>query len=174
MNEKDVKQKMETIYFPEYRIYKPNKSGSGAASRLQIKIADKQGRHHVYLFLESAQQTGLDSEGNASFAWTDKNKKVTFKMEALDVGELLCVLDGTKEFAGMPAKDGKGGSVFHQTPLGNTILKFQKAGDVYWLGLSSKKKDGTLVNVKHVISMGEGKIIKILLEEAVKLMFGWR
>ena len=169
-----MSEEIKTIYFPEYRIYKPNKSGSGAASRFQIKIADKQGRPAIFLFLETVQQTGTDDKGNASFAWLDKNKKITFKLDTPDIGELLCVLDGTKEYAGMPAKDGKGGSVFHQNEHGNAVLKFQRVENVYWLGLSSKRKDSGLISVKHVVSLSEGKIIKILLEEAVRLIFNWK
>ncbi len=164
-------------YFPEYRIYKPNNNKTGAATRLQLKIKQERFRV-VQLFWESAQQTGVDSEGNASFGWDDPKKKITFKMKDSDVGEVLAVLNGMKTFAGAPAKDGKGGSIFHQNPTGNTVFKFVKMERdgtfVYWVQLTSKKKDGTLTEVKHSISIAEGEVLTVLLQNALTCMYPWR
>lgn len=169
-------EKKNVKFFPEYRIYKPNKSGNGSATRLQIRHGDKQGRPVVYLFIESTQQTGTDSEGNASFGWKEPEKKITFKLDVVDIGELLAVLNGAKNFAGNPAKDGKGGmGIFHQNDAGNTVLKFEKSeqGNVYWYGLSSKR-NGKLLAIKHMVTLGEAEILYLLLQEAVKMMFAWR
>lgn len=166
-----------TTYYPEYRLYKPNNSKTGAASKLQLKVKQERFRE-VYLFWESAQQTGLDEKGNASFGWNDPLRKVTFKMEATDIGEILAVLNGKKVFAGMPSKDGKGGSIFHKNEKGNTVFKFsrmEKEGSVaYWLQITSKKNDGPLVEVKHVISVAEAEIIRIVLTDAVSLIYNWK
>jgi hypothetical protein len=164
-------------YFPEYRIYKPKNDKTGAASKLQLKIKHDRYRE-VYLFWEAAQQIGLDANGNASFAWAIPEKKITFKLESVDIGEILAVLNGKKDFAGMPAKDGKGGAIFHQNEKGNTVFKFQKMekdGNVtYWLQITSKKKDGKLTEVKHTISCSEGEVLKVLLTDAISCMYNWR
>lgn len=166
-----------TVYYPEYRIYKPNTSKTGAASKLQLKVKQERFRE-VYLFWEATQQTGLDDKGNASFGWDNPLKKVTFKMESNDIGEVLAVLNGKKIFAGMPAKDGKGGSIFHKNANGNTVFKFskmEKEGSIaYWFEISSKKNSGELVNVKHVISVAEGEILKVILTDAVSCMYNWK
>lgn len=164
-------------YYPEYRIYKPNNAKTGAASRLQIKVKHDKYRE-VLLFWESSLQTGIDANKNASFGWDDPNKKVTFKMEATDIGEILAVLNGKKLFAGMPAQDGKGGAIFHQNEKGSTILKFSKmekdGKTAYWFQLNAKRANGPVVEVKHVITVGEAEIIKILLQDAVSLMYNWK
>lgn len=174
---KEVKTKKDNVtFFPEYRIYKPNKAGNGSATRLQIRHGVKQERAVVFLFIESAQQTGTDKDGNASFAWKEPDKKITFKLDTVDIGDLLAVLNGAKTFAGNPAKDGKGGmGIYHQNDAGNTVLKFEKAeqGNVYWYGLSSKR-NGKLIAIKHMITLGEAEILRVLLQEAVKMMFNWR
>ena len=75
----------------QWRVYKPNKSGSGAASRLEMKVVEEQreglkGNSFVYcdvqLFWVSSPQTGTDSKGNATFAWSvsGDTQSITLKM----------------------------------------------------------------------------------------------
>lgn len=169
----------KTEYFPEFRIYKPSPAKNGAASKLQIKVKQEKYRE-VFLFWEAAQQTGLDDKGNASFGWNEPAKKITFKMEAIDIGEVLAVLNGTKEFAGAPGKDGKGGSVFHKSSVGNTVFKFTKLINQttklpsYYMALSSKKNTGELIEVKHSISASEGEILRVILADAISLIYNWK
>jgi hypothetical protein len=167
----------QTTYFPEYRIYKPNTAKTGAASKLQLKVKQESYRE-VFLFWESAQQTGIDANNNASFGWTDAKKKITFKLEAIDIGEILAVLNGKKSFAGLPAKDGKGGAIFHKNASGNAVFKFQKMEKDgvtnYWFELTSKKNSGELTAVKHIITAAEGEILRTLLEGALLVMFSWK
>ncbi len=78
----------------------------------------------------------------------------------------------------MPAKEGKGGAIYHQNANGSTIMKFApmaKDGVTnYWFQMNSKKKDGPVVEVKHVISAGEAEILRIVLQDAVSLMYNWK
>lgn len=163
-------------YFPEYRIYKPNKANNGSATRLQLKVKQERFRV-VQFFWESAQQTGVDKDGNASFAWDVPAKKVTFKMKDGDVGEILAVLNGLKQGAGQ-VKDGKSAGIFHKNLNGNTIFKFvklEKDGTFcYWVQISSQKNDGTKVEVKHSITIAEGEVLRILLQNVLTCMYPWR
>jgi hypothetical protein len=128
-----------------------------------------------------AQDLGLGVAGkshNASFGWNDPKKKITFKLESNDIGEILAVLNGKKSFAGLPSKDGKGGAIFHKNPTGNTVFKFQKMekdGVVnFWFELTSKKNTGELVAVKHMVTAAEGEVLKILLQNAIEVMYNWK
>ncbi len=163
-------------YFPQYRIYKPNKANNGSATRLQLKVKQERFRI-VQFFWESAQQTGVDKDGNTSFAWDVPAKKVTFKMKDGDVGEILAVLNGLKQGAGQ-VKDGKSAGIFHKNLNGNTIFKFvklEKDGSFcYWVQISSQKNDGTKVEVKHSITIAEGEVLRILLQNVLTCMYPWR
>ena len=95
------------ILAKEFRIYKPNSKGSGAASKFQCrtkwKTVDSVDYAELILFLESAQQTGFDKNKNASFGWStnsekNKGKSVTMKLGLPDIGEMLLVLKGRKQF----------------------------------------------------------------------------
>lgn len=175
MGEEKAKPNTQT-YFPEFRIYKPKPTKDGAASKLQLKVKQEEYRE-VMLFWEIAQQTGLDDNGNASFAWAIKERKVVFKMEAIDIGEVLAVLNGLKKSVGV-SKEGKPGSIFHKNATGNSVFKFtkmEKDGNVgYWLEVSSKKNTGELVSVKHTISASEGEILRIVLQDAISCIYNWR
>lgn len=165
-------------YYPEYRIYKPNPNKNGAASKLQIKVKQEEYRQ-VLLFWESALQTGIDAQGNASFGWKENGKRIAFKLEAIDIGEILAVLNGKKPFAGMPAKDGKGGAIFHKNATGNAVFKLQKAEKegitFYWFELSAKKNDGgPAVSIKHTITAAEGEVLRVLMTDAISLMHNWK
>lgn len=166
------------IYFPEYRIYKPNTTNSGAASKIQVKIKPGKFRD-VQIFWEASLQIKSKDE-NAAFAWTDAAKKVTMKLSEVDLGEILAVLNGQKDFAGPPGKDGKNMGLFHKNKTGNATLQFTKLKGqnsplhTYYVRLAAKKADGKLIEVKHAISISESEILKVLLSNAVSLIFNWK
>lgn len=163
----------------ELRIYRPyEKDGKflGAASKFEIKYkkfktdagADYE---EVMMFWVGANQTGKDAKGNASFGWKKENSEVhssvTIKLGDLDVGELLAVLNGLKEEVGT----GKG--LFHQHTNGNSSITFKRAvKDGKFLGysvrLSSKDKAGKMVEVKHNMSVAEGELLRVYLDEGLR------
>lgn len=161
----------------EYRVYKPNKNNNGSALKIQYKMKPKQGKDYSegMLFLEIAVQTGTDENGNASFDWAMaegyKGKSVTMKLGLTDIGELLLVLNGKKEYAGPPAKPGQksGMGLFHQNKNGNTVLKFGKIPNGYAAQLSTSKEHSFRISV----SDGEAEILKVLLEQAILLIHRW-
>ncbi len=142
----------------EFRIYRPNKAGQGAAS--QIQLVEKEGK--LIAFWTMTKQTGTDDNGNASFGWKDKDKTITFKMEDTDLGEILAVMFRYSEKAG-----GEKG-IYHQNASGNTVMHFDGKN----VRLSSKKKDAAeAVAISHGISSGELAVLKVLFEYIVERRF---
>ena len=166
----------------QWRCYKPKKDGKGAASRIEVKIVktEKQSEdgkkfeiRDVQAFLVSSPQEGEDQNKNAKFSWSNKDdkKSVTMKLGENDIGEMLAVLNGIKNKAGTDS------GIFHQNPNGNTTLSFEynNANDrkYYSLRLAKKGKDGKLVAVSHLVSVGEAQILKVLLERIILTTYNW-
>jgi hypothetical protein len=170
----------------EYRIYKPNMKGTGAASKLQLRTKKKavKGRDGtrgeidvIMVFWESAMQTGKDNDGNALFAWEDDARKVAIKIGDADVAEMLAVFSGKKEFAGPPPKEGAkfAPGLFHKSPSGNSTFSLTR-NDLggYSVRLSAQKKGQTgLIAVSHTLTIGEGEVISTLLRAAIVKKYGW-
>jgi hypothetical protein len=177
---------MAGFNIPEFRIYKPNMKGTGAASKLQLRIKGKpvtnrEGREVsvdvTMVFWEAALQTGKDSNGNASFGWDEDSKKVAIKLGDADIAEILAVLSGKKEFAGPPPKAGGKfpPGLFHKSPKGNSTFSLTK-NDLggYNIRLSAQKQgqQGTIA-VAHSITIGEGEVVATLLKAAIVKKYGW-
>ena len=167
----------------QWRIYKPRKDGSGAASRIEMKIVSdekpgKDGKTYpvrdVQMFWVASPQTGYSDNGNASFSWSQANdsKSVTLKLGEHDIGEILATLSGLKVEAGQTG--GKYSGLFHQNSRGSTTLQFKRMeGQGYALRLARKPKGGNVQEVKHTISFGEGEVLRVLLESAVRQIYRW-
>lgn len=166
----------------QWRIYKPKKTGDGAASKLEMKIVDKEmvGKENkkfsvrdVQLFWVTTKQTGVDTNENASFAWDDQNKTVTLKIGEPDIGEILALLNGHKEQAGSPKTDKFPGGLFHKNENGSATLVLAKFGDGYSLRVSKKIGTNAPVIVSHQITLGEAQVLKVVLESAIRQMYQW-
>lgn len=172
VNTSDVRVK----YFPEYRIYKPKKTGDGSASRLQFKVKDEQYGPRAYLFWEASQQDGFSDDKNAKFKWTDKTGKITMKLEETDIGELLAVFNGVKDFVGTEPTKG----LYHQHEHGNTVMCLTRQRQegkptVFYFKLSSKRTGEKMaLAIQHIITLAEAMIIRTLLQDALSRMYGWR
>lgn len=158
-----------------YKIYKPKSTKDGAASQLQLKviIGDYDKRKGM-IFWEMANQKGeMDAEGNAQFDWENK---LSFKLGIPDIGELLLVLMGNKKMAGQ--QDGKYQGLFHKNDNGNSCLQFSyyktdKGAEGYNVRLSVQHgKDEPMIS-KHALTMGEGEVLRILLQKAALEFYGW-
>jgi hypothetical protein len=170
----------------EVRIYKPNMKGNGAASKLQLRtkqkaVTSREGREInidvVMIFWESAQQTGKDGNGNASFAWDDDSKKVAIKLGDADIAEILAVLSRQKDYAGPPPKAGASfpPGLFHKSPKGNStfsLTRNENGGLNVRLSAQKQGQQGTIA-VAHSITIGEGEIISTLLRAALVKKYGW-
>lgn len=165
----------------DFRLYRANKDVSkGVATRFNASKKKFEKYDEWMLFLEMAKQTGVDKEDNARFGWADSKKpetrqtSITMKLEELDIGEILSVLNGIKEEVGA---NGKG--LFHKTPNGNTVLSFSKyIKDGKLLGYNlrvSRKLNGETnpVAFSQGISVSEGEVLRTLLSAFVVKKFEW-
>lgn len=158
-----------------YRIYKPNNQGTGAASEWQLSFKPEEKFDNVMLFLGATKQVpGKDSNDNQQFAWKDKSQCITMKLGELDCGEILAVLNGLKDKAGSE----KG--IFHQNAKGNTVLSFSKYVNKegvfvgYGLRLSKKNKDeADSLLIQHLLSVAEGEILRVLINKALEAFYAW-
>ena len=172
------------ILAKEYRIYKPNSKGNGAASKFQCrtkwKAVDVVDYAELILFLESAQQTGFDSNKNASFGWStnsekNKGKSVTMKLGLQDIGVILLVLTGRKQFVGQEPKEGRKiePGLYHQKKNGNTSLRLKWSEKRLYLNLSSQDENKNVTKVSHSITTAEATVLESLLEAFVVEYHGW-
>ena len=167
------------ILAKEYRIYKPNSKGSGAASKFQCrtkwKSVDGVDYADLILFLETSQQTGFDSNNNASFGWSSsgskdkKSKSVTMKLGLPDIGEILLVLKGRKQFVGPEPKQGRNvePGLYHQKQNGNTSLRLKWSEGRLYLNLSSQDASKNVIKVSHSITTAEAAVLESLLDHFV-------
>lgn len=159
----------------DLRVYKPNKAGTGAATKIQVVEKEKQRGQSVFkeivVFFESANQVGTDDDDNAKFSWGtpdgDKGDTITVKLGMSDVGEFLTVLTGRKNFVG-PSDKG----LFHKTSdTQNKGLSFSFAeGRGYNFRISVKDEKG-LRAISHTFSFAEAELLRVVLEEAVRLYY---
>lgn len=158
----------------EFRVYKPNKSNNGNASKFQLSVKANKYGDDVCIFIETTKQTGMDANDNATFAWKDKEQTITFKCEETDIGEILTVLNGVKDSLGQK------GSLYHQNNKGSTTLSLNRAvkdgvASGYYFQISRKiNETNNVLMLKHTISLGEAEIIRVLLNDAVSRKYRWR
>lgn len=154
----------------EYRVYKPNNNGSGSASSWQIstKIVDSKEEKNVFLDLANQKPSNND---NAAFDW---DSKLTAKLGLNDLGDMLAVLRGLKDGVGN-LKDGKRSGLYHQNSKGNTVIYFnENVKDNLLQGYSlrvSKKSDQNQSAVNHSLTVSEGQVLLLFLQEAVSALF---
>ena len=154
----------EKKFNPSYKIYKPNfkDSTKGAATSWEWNPETKN------FFLTVAKQSGKKSDGGKpTFAWKENSE--TFKMGESDLSELALVLSGEKNYLGY--EDGsKGKGLFHQTKVGNTILKVYRLPEGLGLEISSKKNNEKFWG-GHRISAAEAKYLSVIIEKCMWEMF---
>lgn len=166
----------------DWRVYKPTKSNTGAASKVEVKVENKtvtgkDGKNYpkrvVTVFLVSAKQTGIDKDENATFAWEDDGGRVTIKLGETDIGELLAVLYGRKSIAGVT--EGKFLGLFHKNDSGSSSINFGKneENNGYKLRVTKKVGDAQAIAIQHSVTFGEAAILKVLLEAAVNEIYEW-
>lgn len=150
----------------ELRFYRPNKSGNGAAIALQLSYKKDNEFDKYQLFLIGANQLkDNDSNGNAQFDW---KSPITVKLGENDLGEILSVLEGRKDFVGPK------GSLFHQTPGGGSkVVGFSMSENGYSLSLSAQDKDKNIKKVFMNLSHAEASVMCVLIKRGIEKMFMW-
>jgi hypothetical protein len=165
----------EDLRTKEYRIYKPTKSGEGAATKINIVLKTPKrpdgtdGFPKLMMFLVSAPQVPSTDPENAAFGWEDQN--ITAQLGDVDISAIIAVLDGRKEALGRN-KDGQWSGLYHENAKGNTVIKLAWNDQNRLYYELRRKRDGQLSNVKHVIEVEEAIILKSICESYFKIKYG--
>ena len=149
--------KGENKFENKFKIYKPNKTGNGAAVQFDFNVEKKS------VFVEAAKQTGPQA-----FGWSDK---LTFKMAVVDIAKLLLVLNGktTVDLFHDPSKGGYATS----SDTRNSTVSFSKMASGYYFKLSTQGQDGKVNSIATSVSEDEAIVLKILLERAIEKIYKW-
>lgn len=148
-----------------FRVYKPNKQGTGSASQWQLSYKSDDRYNPWKLFYEIAKQTVIDENGNARFDWENSIK---VKMDISDIGEILAVLEQKQQQVG---QDGK---IFHKTEANNKVINFffNEKTNNFFIKVSRQTTEG-VVALQQNMSIGEGCTLRILLHEAILKLSYW-
>lgn len=142
---------------PSYNIYKPNRDNRGAAVQFDFNPAKQA------IFLEAALQVA-----EQSFDW---GNKIVVKLDVVDLGKLLTVLDGkaaqAKLFHDPSKREGYTGSTKNNT------VEFSKGQYGYYLRISQQSADRSVKTVSLSVSEDEAQVLRVLLERAVASCYGW-
>jgi len=146
------------IYNERLTLYHANGQGSGAAVQLEPRINRRAGERYNCFFLEMAPQrtAPVRTESGMTPATFDWERKITVKLNFLDICELLAVLEGESDHVG-GTRDG----LYHQSGEANTIIRFRlHDSGGYLLALSRKctassevSRVGTVLSRKEAIGL---------------------
>jgi hypothetical protein len=120
-------------------FYHPNGAGNGAALQLEPRFSRRESDRYDCFFLDMAPQKSAASRAGdkkvpATFDW---ERKVTVKLDFVDICELMTVLEGRAEKAG-----GQRNGLYHENGKANTMITFQKNAERggYLIGLSKRTR----------------------------------
>ncbi len=142
----------------KFKIYKPNKTGSGAAVQFDFNEEKKS------VFIEAAKQNAPQS-----FDWANK---LSFKMAVTDISKLLLILTGKVNNVELFHDPSKGGYAI-SSETRNSTVSFSKMDRGFYFKLSTQSQDGKVNSIAISVSDDEAIILKILLEKAVEKSYGW-
>ncbi len=152
-------------------FYHPTQAGTGAAVRLAFRLRRPEEERDSCFFLEMAKQKTASSrseDGARTAATFDWQNRATVKIDFMDAGELLTVLEGRAE----SVKGGKG--LYHDAGDMTTVIGFRKNADPtgYSLDISRKSKgDGKEGFKGHILlSEAEGIGLRCMLQQGLGLL----
>lgn len=146
---------------PQIAFWKPFQ-GKGCAIFFEYNASKK------CVFFEMRPETQGGTDDDPKF---DKDRRVLSKLGFADLGEMLAVIKGRKEGAGLN-KDGKGWSMFHKNANGNTAITFERTENGIRVGMSAKVGDAAANRQSANITVGEATLLEIFLTNAVTGMCG--
>ncbi len=139
----------------KFSIYKPNKSGRGAAVQFDFN-PEKQS-----VFVEAAPQSG-----ERAFDW---NNKVTVKLNVMELAKLLLVFEDklptVKLFHDSTKSPG-------ETTLKNTVVEVTKGDFGFFMKVSAQTAAGIKI-VNITVAEEEAKALSVLFRKAIERTYGW-
>jgi hypothetical protein len=145
-------------------LYHQNGRGTGSALRLELRLNRPGEDRYNCFFLElAAQKTCVQRQnGDTQPATFDWERKVTVKLDFIDVCEFLTVLEGRAAKIG-----GERGGLYHAAGGDNTLISFQRNAEqrTYYLGVSKKRdKDDSPQKVGMTLSEVEATGLRCLFQ----------
>jgi hypothetical protein len=171
MTEPVTPETRKLTYNDRLIFYHPTQAGTGAAVRLAFRLRRPEEERDSCFFLEMARQKTAPSrneEGGRTAATFDWQNRATVKIDFMDAGELLTVLEGRAE----SVKGGKG--LFHDAGDMTTVIGFRKNADPpgYSLDISRKVKADGKEGFKGHILLNEAECIgmRCMLQQGLGLL----
>ncbi len=139
----------------KFSIYKPNKSGRGAAVQFDYN-PEKQS-----VFVEAAPQSG-----ERAFDW---NAKVIVKLNIMELCKLLLVFEDRQPTVKLFHDSTKSPG---ETTLKNTVVEVTKGDFGFFMKVSAQSAAGIKI-VNITIGEEEAKALSILFRKAIERTYGW-
>lgn len=155
-----------------FRIYRANRDNNGNAIQFETRWKeDKQNKYgsEFLSFLTAAKQMGVNDNGDGIFGWKPEQGVINCKLGLNDLGEMISVLEGRKDFVGSK------GTLFHETPGGgNKVIGFSVKDNGYNLKVSAQDKDKNKVGEVYVnIKQEEASNLLVFLRKTSELILGF-
>ena len=162
MSEEKRLNPQEKRFNPRYNIYKPRPKtpDKGAASSWEFDPDT------CYFWLTVAKQNPVvNDQQNATFDWANAQR---MRFGPADLGELIAVFGGRKDFLGRKKDDNdiKGSGLYHQNAKGNAVLSIYKYKDTSYVLEFSTKRGSELFKANHMIELGEACYLEGILKYA--------
>lgn len=141
---------------PQVAFWKPYQ-GKGCAIFFEYNPSKKA------IFFEMRPETQGGTEDDPKF---DKDRRILSKLGITDLGEMLAVIKGRKDGAGLN-KDGKGWTMFHKNANGSTAITFERTENGIRVGMSAKVGENPPNRQSANITVGEATILEVFLTNAV-------
>ncbi len=167
------------------KVYKPTRSGSGAAIKFDLRLVPKWGKPKSKpgdgptipfvesvgggMFMELARQVG-EKDGHAVFGWQKPDQVIVVKLGLPDLSAILCGIEcrWSKRALVNPKKNTNDTvGLFHQTPGGGTkAIDYKLVGDGAIIRVSQGK--GDYISIK--LSLAEELQMRVYFEHAMKML----
>lgn len=171
MTEPATPETRKLTYNDRLIFYHPTQAGGGAAMRLAFRLRRPEEERDSCFFLEMAKQKTAPSrgeDGSRTAATFDWQNRATVKIDFLDAGELLAVLEGRAE----QIRGGKG--LYHDSGDCTTVIAFRKNAEPagYSLDISRKgKSDGKEAFKGHILlSEAEAIGMRCMLQQGLGML----
>lgn len=142
-----------------FSVYKPNKKLSGLAIQFDFNPARES------VFVEAAPQ-----KGEQEFDW---GSKLVMKLSDAEIAKLVSFLEGKTKSLDLYHDMSKAKTLSEDNRTKNTTLNAVKGDYGFFLKISQQNTDGSVRAVNVPLGDDEGVALRLLLEQALKKIYGW-
>lgn len=152
---------------PKLRIVHPNAKNTGSQIEFLVRPASDLETGGLMVSFTSQKTVGDFSNGKRVMATFDYENKITVKLSALEVSQMVAVFDGYTE----SIDDGKG--LFHKSMKGTAVIGLTHKVEPtpgYWLSVKRKPTEGDEKKVGIFITPNEAYMLSIMLKQGIFYM----